>query len=419
MSFNLRTVGIIAVAAASLVLGACTSGSDDGAGGSSTPESEVDSPTVTFPDLAWTRSTSADLSGEGAQRMFDVVAADSGLVAVGMESPRFSGEDFVLVVWTSPGGSEWTRVHTIAPTAEPADCGAYVWRAITAGGPGLVTVGLGGACASSDGLSWQGQVGAEDPDAGVTLDVTAGGPGLVAVGVREEPTASSAAVWTSPDGLAWTAVPDDEAVFADGYMSSVTQGGPGLVAVGQVGRPESTVAAVWTSPDGLAWTRVPHDDAVFGGEDGNASMSSVTTGGPGLVAVGSDAPDVQSTRGAGGAAVWTSPDGATWTRVPDDEAVFGGVEGRYMVMLSVAATESTVVAVGQSVGQPDGQPLAWSSTDEGATWSLMDLGPLFDTGETAALQIVTAGGPGLVVVGWVDTGDVGDAVVLTATPTTQ
>jgi hypothetical protein len=49
----------------------------------------------------------------------------------------------------------------------------------------------------------------------------------------------------------------------------------------------------------------------------------------------------------------------------------------------------------------------------------MDLGPLFDTGETAALQIVTAGGPGLVVVGWVDTGDVGDAVVLTATPTTQ
>ncbi|MDH3958828.1 MAG: hypothetical protein OEU98_05080, partial [Actinomycetota bacterium] len=124
-------------------------------------------------------------------------------------------------------------------------------------------------------------------------------------------------------------------------------------------------------------------------------------------------------RGAGRAAVWTSPDGATWTRVPDDEAVFGGVEGRYMVMLSVAATESTVVAVGQSVGQPDGQPLAWSSTDEGATWSLMDLGPLFDTGETAALQIVTAGGPGLVVVGWVDTGDVGDAVVLTATPTTQ
>ncbi len=241
----------------------------------------------------------------------------------------------------------------------------------------------------------------------------------MAVGMREEPTASSAAVWTSPDGLTWTAVPDDEAVFADGYMSSVTPGGPGLVAVGQVGRPDSTVAAVWTSPDGLVWTRVPHDDAVFGGEDGHASMSSVTTGGPGLVAVGSDAPDVQTTRGAGGAAVWTSSDGATWTRVAHDEAVFGGVEGRYMRMGSVAATDSTAVAIGQAVGQPDGQPLAWSSTDEGATWSLMDLGPLFDTGETAALPAVTAGDPGLVVVGWVDQGDVGDAVVLTAAPTTQ
>ena len=41
-------------------------------------------------------------------------------------------------------------------------------------------------------------------------------------------------------------------------------------------------AAVWTSVDGITWTRVPHDEALFG----DTTMSSVTAGGPGLVAVG-------------------------------------------------------------------------------------------------------------------------------------
>ena len=40
-------------------------------------------------------------------------------------------------------------------------------------------------------------------------------------------------------------------------MSSVTVGGPGLVAVrSDVGR-----AAVWISIDGITWSRVPHDEA--------------------------------------------------------------------------------------------------------------------------------------------------------------
>ena len=46
-------------------------------------------------------------------------------------------------------------------------------------------------------------------------------------------------------------------------------------------------AVVWTSPDGVIWSRVPHDEAIFGG-DGLQAMSSVTAGGPGLVAVGED-----------------------------------------------------------------------------------------------------------------------------------
>ena len=37
---------------------------------------------------------------------------------------------------------------------------------------------------------------------------------------------------------------------------------------------------MWTSPDGIMWSRVPHEVAVFGGEDGQ-QMLGVTAGGPG------------------------------------------------------------------------------------------------------------------------------------------
>lgn len=64
------------------------------------------------------------------------------------------------------------------------------------------------------------------------------------------------------------------------------------MAVGGDGLLDDADAAVWTFPDGVSWSRVPDDEAVFGGAEGQ-SMTSVTVGGPGLVAVGSgdsDAP---------------------------------------------------------------------------------------------------------------------------------
>jgi len=56
-------------------------------------------------------------------------------------------------------------------------------------------------------------------------------------------------------------------------MMSVTVGGPGLVAVGLDESSGDKDAAVWTSPDGITWSRVPHDDAVFGGEDEQLMVS--------------------------------------------------------------------------------------------------------------------------------------------------
>ena len=179
-----------------------------------------------------------------------------------------------------------------------------------------------------------------------------------------------AAVWTSVDGLTSSRVLHDEGVFGgtdEASMSDVTVGGPGLVAVGSDGferddavqgqlansdRDFSGRAAVWTSVDGINWSRVPNDETVFGGE-GNQWMSIVAAVGPGLVAVGGEwSSEVHA------AAVWTSVDGITWSRVPHDEAVFGG-EGDQEIS-RVAAAGPVLVAVGES----NGDAAIWVATLE-------------------------------------------------------
>ena len=265
--------------------------------------------------------------------------------------------------------------------------------------------------------------------------VTAGGPGLVAVGssVRSdgEIQDEDAAVWTSADGTHWFRVPHVEAVFGGEdaqRMNSVTAGGPGLVAVGSVasirsdGEIQDEDAAVWTSVDGTAWTRVPHDEAIFGGPDTSQRMNSVTAAGPGLVAVGF------ATRGAlfTDAGVWTSVDGIAWSRVPHDEAVFGGAADQEMS--SVTAGGPGVVAVGHGkvrIGSPgDAQWLrgqdapAWTSVD-GIAWTRVAHDEkVFGGAAYHEMFSVTAGGPGLVAVGtagFFDTDDF-DAAVWVAVP---
>ena len=104
--------------------------------------------------------------------------------------------------------------------------------------------------------------------------------------------------------LTWTRLPDDQAVFGGlgvQEIHSVTTGGPGLVAVGGDGSGGDMDAAVWVSTDGYTWARIPADEAVFGGP-GEQAIWSVTAGGPGLVAVGYD-----SSGDDDDAAVWVSP----------------------------------------------------------------------------------------------------------------
>jgi hypothetical protein len=205
-------------------------------------------------------------------------------------------------------------------------------------------------------------------------EVVAGGPGLVAVGVDETPDGddADAAVWTSPDGITWTRVTHDEAVFGgDHYqtMLAACSWEGGLVAVGADGPYDDHDAAVWLSVDGITWVRLPHDENIFGGDD-HQEMSAVAPWGEGLIAVGWDGSLYDEA-----AAVWTTPDGISWSRVPHDEAVFGGYGNQ--LMNSVAAGESGLVAVGQDYIVA----AVWTSSD-GIAWSRIPF-PAVDTADAS------------------------------------
>jgi hypothetical protein len=321
-----------------------------------------------------------------------VIGGGQGLIAVGSSSRS-------AAVWTSVDGAIWSRVLDVD---DAAGNGYDRWMsAVAFGGPGLVAVGgersisVGpsgtpidndrdddaAVWTSVDGSVWTRVPHDKDVFGSARLStVVAGGPGLVAFG--DDLQRDGVGVWVSSDGLSWVRVPIDESVFFGATVKNVVAGGPGLVAVGHTGPEddydegspdEDRDAAVWVSPDGTSWSRVPHDESLFGGQD-RVAMYDITVGGPGLVAVGG---------GDRGAVVWTSDDGLVWVRVTDNESIFSPDQrpvdfGVDQVMLSVAAGAHDLVAVGGSI---------WSSND-GITWTR------FTKGERLSGHRLIAVGPG-------------------------
>lgn len=383
----------------------------------------------------WGRIENESLGGLGAQGMSSIAVGGPGLVAVGTES---SGDDADGAVWISLDGLTWERV----PPDEEAlgGSGDQSMRSVTAGGPGFVAVGSqtrdldsdAAVWVSADGLNWERVPHDEAVFGGSRRQamnaVVAGGPGLVAVGYDEQDAgfddtgakATEAAVWVSADGLTWERVPYDEATFGGAnsqVMNAVVAGGPGLVAVGYDNANPGWAgldanAAVWTSPDGIAWTRVP-DSAVFGDQRWQ-TMNAVTVGGPGLVAVGYDGPVDKYN-----AAVWTSVDGSIWARVPPDEAVFGGTG--IQAMDAVTAWDGGLVAVGYDRAIGSFEAAVWVSSD-GSTWARVPrnpavfggLGPQRMSGVAAGAAGLVAVGNRLAIAGWVPRD--GDAAVWVSPP---
>ena len=165
---------------------------------------------------------------------------------------------------------------------------------------------------------------------------------LLAVGV----TAGQPTVWTSPDGLSWTRVLLDDALFDDvnpiDTSIAVVAGGPGWVAVG--GTTDGGPAA-WTSPDGATWTRLS-DDAFGGGPTERLVAVTATTSQ--LLAVGE------------GSSLWTSTDGTTWTNIPHEVAE--RAEGEPRIAAAVADDTKVIVVGAVGDGSVESRPAVWNAT---------------------------------------------------------
>jgi hypothetical protein len=374
--------------------------------------------TIPQPDFMWARVPhDASVFGDSSysQGMHDVTVGGPGLVAVGSYEfeAAYGYPDEDAAVWTSDDGLTWTRVpddETVfgghPPTAPESSLCPQSMYGVVSGGPGLVAVGMeawsvgmeanAAVWTSVDGLVWKRVPHDEavfgGPDNQVMQAVAAGGPGLVAVGYDESGGDRDAAVWTSVDGLIWTRIPHDEAIFGGSgaqWLAGVAAGGPGMVAVGYDASAQG--GAVWTSLDGLTWTRVPHDPSVFGG----LVLESVAAVGSGLVAVGSD-----SSGGEPDAAVITSPDGLVWQQVAPDESVFGGPG--WQEMHGVTAVGSAIVAVGHDRSGGDWDAAVWVSADA-LTWIRSRSYPWdLDGGHDQGMYNVVAAGPGAIAVGYAD-----------------
>lgn len=313
----------------------------------------------TSPDAhTWTRLPQ-DYEVFGGSEIADVTIGGPGLVAVGQHDTRGG---IAPAVWTSPDGLTWSRV-VIEETSSETDGNRprESMESVASGGPGLVAVGhetktlegawnfstVGRVWTSPDGVTWTqiphdpemfGHATSYETSSSIN-QVVSGGPGFVAIGTLN----GDAAVWTSPDGLAWTPTTEGltwtSSVIDGGFVHDVVAGGPGLVAVGgyeldQTCKPNTPLdcyAAVWTSADGITWDPVPHDDAVFGGGPDKQGMSSVTSIGTDLVAVGSG--------------VWTSDDGTNWTRIYHDP---GFAIGEHSGMRYVFGARGILVVFGEA-----------------------------------------------------------------------
>ena len=348
-----------------------------------------------------------DLPGGANTSIGAVAVAGPGLVAVG-------SDDYDAAVWTSADGRNWSRV----PDDEAVFGGPsyQAMRDVVVGGPGLVAVGrdsvvvgkysyaVAAVWTSPDGITWShvphepavfGRATGEADDIFRMKAVATGGPGLVAIGERggelDQATVSGGLIAksrrrrrcgrrsTGSPGHAFRTTPPSSAsgtIRQSGVSASlhdIVLGGPGLVVVGDIfrGASNSFNGAVWTSPDGLRWTLAAETER-------GTMIQAVTEGGPGLVAGGMEHGDGLDPATAD-AAVWTSPDGSTWSKVPPQPDVLGGPA--FQVMTSVAAGgPGLVAATGSDAGRSDGRLSVWTSVD-GITWSQNSDYAFRDSGE--------------------------------------
>jgi hypothetical protein len=324
--------------------------------------------------------------------------------------------------------------RTTAPTAVPPSApstapvaGPYRWILVSSTGDlstysvgpairrrdgtllaiGVPPAGQPRVLTSPDGRTWT--VEAADPGLtqasplhrSIVSGLAEGTTGLVAVGATalDDISSGDARAWSSTDGVHWQAAAAASGM-ADASMEAVAAGPDGFVAVGSDGFPGANTqlpgargAAVWTSPDGIHWTRVPHQLSFEG-----AVMFGVQRTSSGYIAWG----EIHNTSAVFQqfAPIWTSTDGLRWDRAT------GAFDARWPApVVSILAVGDRLIAVGSRQATAGGAtvsvPTIWSSSDGGRSWILANV-PKPATSSSGLMWNVAVSGSELLAAGRMD-----------------
>ncbi len=242
---------------------------------------------------------------------------------------------------------------------------------LIAGGVVLLTEGGGAKTPSVPGARLAGGLFAVDAAARTDgrdqelLNVTAAGSTVVAVG-GEFNTDYRAEFFVSTDGgrsfrLGDVRTPDgQEPPYGD--IPRRVAGIPGAwVALGS--SPDGTV--VWTSHDGTSWTRQPDDvGSAFNRPDRIGRIVKTRSG---FAAVGDTS--AKGDYSDASPVVWLSQDGRRWDRHSADQLGISA-NGRPVSLIDAASVGDVIVAHGWSTGRGSTpEDLTWRSADGGRSWA--------------------------------------------------
>ncbi len=299
--------------------------------------------------LVWRRGAVNEM--DDPQRPNNGIGHNNRLLVVGATGPWNQGDG---AVWSGIAGTAPNDLDPAAPwrrLPRPLDISinaagtpqtSAVYDLVEFRGELYALIRLGddeiGLSKSGDGVTWEPIVNPvlQGPDVETPWSMSLVGDHLYIAGQSGvDPT-----IWRSSDGANWEPTPSPPGV-ATGFVLRVVPAGDRLIALTTVG--------VWGSDDGVSWSDLSTTHPDLNG------FGMADLGGQSVI-VGRDG-DVL--------AAWTSPSGATWTRVP------GTIPGTAdFALRDVIAFDGHAVVIGNH----DGKASVFVSEDL-ASWRKVELDP--------------------------------------------